>query len=67
VWALRRYLYLLSHAEATASQADCPACGAYGRLELLHAADRQAFEAQYLKLKQGAELSLVWCFTLCGT
>lgn len=30
VWALRRYLYFLSHAEATANQADCPACKAYG-------------------------------------
>jgi hypothetical protein len=29
-WALRRYLYLLTHAEATANQADCPACKAYG-------------------------------------
>ncbi len=35
VWALRRYLYLLSHAEAVAHQADCPQCGTYGRLELL--------------------------------
>jgi hypothetical protein len=30
LWALRRYLYFLSHAEATASQADCPQCKAYG-------------------------------------
>jgi hypothetical protein len=30
VWALRRYLYFLSHAEATANQADCPDCKAYG-------------------------------------
>jgi hypothetical protein len=30
IWALRRYLYLLSHAEATANQADCPQCKAYG-------------------------------------
>jgi predicted Zn finger-like uncharacterized protein len=35
LWALRRYLYLLSHAEAVAHQADCPQCEAYGRLELL--------------------------------
>lgn len=35
VWALRRYLYLLSHAEAAAHQADCPQCGTYGRLELM--------------------------------
>jgi hypothetical protein len=31
VWSLRRYLYFLNHAEATAHQADCPQCKAYGR------------------------------------
>ena len=30
VWALRRYLFFLSHAEAAANQADCPQCKAYG-------------------------------------
>jgi hypothetical protein len=30
LWALRRYLYFLGHAEATANQADCPQCRAYG-------------------------------------
>jgi hypothetical protein len=35
LWALRRYLYLLIHAEAVANQADCPRCSAYGRLDLL--------------------------------
>jgi predicted Zn finger-like uncharacterized protein len=35
LWALRRYLYLLTHAEAVAHQADCPQCEAYGRFELL--------------------------------
>ena len=30
LWALRRYLYFLSHAEAAAHQADCPQCKAYG-------------------------------------
>jgi predicted Zn finger-like uncharacterized protein len=35
LWALRRYLFLLTHAESAASQADCPQCKAYGRLELL--------------------------------
>lgn len=38
LWALRRYLYLLNHAEAVANQADCPACGTYGRLRLVHEA-----------------------------
>ncbi len=32
--ALRRYLYLLMHAEALAHQAVCAACETYGRLEV---------------------------------
>lgn len=35
LWALRRYLRLLSVAEAVANQADCPQCKTYGRLELI--------------------------------
>jgi hypothetical protein len=35
LWALRRYLYLLSNAEAAANQAQCSSCGTYGRLELV--------------------------------
>ena len=35
VWALRRYLYLLMHAEHAANQADCPHCGAYARFTLV--------------------------------
>jgi hypothetical protein len=35
LWALRRYLFLLMKAEATADQANCPECGAYGRLDLV--------------------------------
>ncbi len=34
IWALRRYLRLLTHAEFTAHQADCPQCKAYGRFKL---------------------------------
>jgi hypothetical protein len=34
VWALRRYLYLLNHAEYTANQADCPQCKTYARFAL---------------------------------
>ena len=37
LWALRRYLWLLMHAEHVAHQADCPACGAYARFELVRA------------------------------
>jgi hypothetical protein len=33
LWALRRYLYLLMHAEAVANQATCGECGVYGSLE----------------------------------
>jgi hypothetical protein len=35
LWSLRRYLFLLNHAEAVASQADCPQCGTYARLRLV--------------------------------
>jgi hypothetical protein len=35
VWALRRYLYLLVHAETVADQANCPQCAAYGRLSVV--------------------------------
>jgi hypothetical protein len=37
VWALRRYLFLLQHAELAAHQAECPHCKAYGRLDLIEA------------------------------
>ena len=33
--ALRRYLYLLMHAEEVANQASCPDCGTYARFEVL--------------------------------
>jgi hypothetical protein len=35
LWALRRYLSLLLHAETAAKQAECTGCKTYGRLELL--------------------------------
>ena len=35
IWALRRYLSLLQHAELAAHQAVCPQCKTYGRLELV--------------------------------
>ncbi len=35
IWALRRYLYLLMHAEELANQANCPDCGRYARFELV--------------------------------
>lgn len=38
IWALRRYLYLLMHAEHVANQADCPQCGTYARFKLVNGA-----------------------------
>ena len=35
LWALRRYLYLLMHAEEVANQANCPKCTTYGSLTLV--------------------------------
>ncbi len=35
LWALRRYLHLLTRAEFAANQAQCPVCATYGRLELV--------------------------------
>jgi hypothetical protein len=34
LWALRRYLYLLMHAEEVANQAVCAACDEYGRFDV---------------------------------
>lgn len=34
MWALRRYLYFLTHAEACANQADCPQCKAYAKIQI---------------------------------
>ena len=39
VLALRRYLYLLKHAEFVADQAVCEACNVYGRLQVLDGRD----------------------------
>ncbi|MBX3611138.1 MAG: hypothetical protein KF871_14700 [Hydrogenophaga sp.] len=36
-WALRRYMYLLMHAEEMANQASCAACQSYGQLRLADA------------------------------
>jgi len=35
LWALRRYLYLLMHAEEVANQANCPDCGTYARFAVV--------------------------------
>lgn len=36
VWALRRYLKLLTGAEIIANQASCSACGEYGRFNVVN-------------------------------
>jgi hypothetical protein len=41
LWALRRYMYFLHHAEAAANQADCPQCKAYGRFAVESENDAQ--------------------------
>ena len=45
VWSLRRYLYLLMHAEQVANQANCPSCKTYGRFSVL-SEDRRNGEIQ---------------------
>lgn len=35
LWALRRYLFLLMRAEEVANQANCSACGEYGRFTVV--------------------------------
>jgi len=47
LWAMRRYLYLLMHAEELANQANCGQCQAYGLLKLQEGTDRGA-RAQHL-------------------
>jgi hypothetical protein len=45
LWALRRYLFLLMHAEGIANQANCPDCGEYGRFTVV-ATNRDGAETQ---------------------
>jgi ABC-type nickel/cobalt efflux system permease component RcnA len=37
LWALRRYLFLLTRAEEIANQASCESCGEYGRFKVMRA------------------------------
>lgn len=41
LWALRRYLYLLMHAEEVANQASCPQCQTYARFDVVDEDTRQ--------------------------
>lgn len=47
LWSMRRYLYLLMHAEEMANQANCGQCQAYGLLKLQDVQDRR-LAAQHL-------------------
>lgn len=40
-WALRRYIYLLMHAEELANQAICPRCQSYGLLAVADTQDQR--------------------------
>lgn len=50
LWALRRYLYLLNHAEYVANQADCPQCKTYARFEL--ASDKATDESTPVRCRK---------------
>ena len=58
LWALRRYLYLLMHAEEVANQANCPQCTAYGKLTLVEE-DRRNGDAKVCCKK----CSHIWTIT----
>lgn len=53
LWALRRYLYLLMHAEEVANQASCPQCGTYARFEVV-SEDRRSGDTR-VRCRQCAE------------
>jgi len=47
-WALRRYLYLLMHAEEIANQANCPNCQSYGLLQVAQVAPPKGEAQRYV-------------------
>jgi hypothetical protein len=46
LWALRRYLFLLTRAEHVANQANCGQCGTYGLLQATSATPEQTANQQ---------------------
>jgi hypothetical protein len=58
LWALRRYLFLLSRAEEIANQAVCEGCGEYGRFKLVGGATLQAAEVGCQKCAHRWTISL---------
>ena len=58
LWAMRRYLFLLMHAEQVANQAVCSECKAYGRLavvEVDHGGER--VKVRCTKCQHGWDIS----------
>jgi hypothetical protein len=60
-WALRRYLYLLKHAEFVADQAVCRACQTYARWEILEEVAQPAQDRLRVRCKR---CSHVWLIVL---
>ena len=58
LWALRRYLYLLLHAETVADQAICPKCAEYGRLDVVEE-DRRSQQVRVKCRKCGQPWTLI--------
>jgi len=54
LWALRRYIFLLMHAEELANQANCPSCNEYGRFELVSSRDSQAGRQMQVRCRKCA-------------
>jgi len=54
LWALRRYMFLLMHAEELANQANCPACNEYGRFDLLSSRESQAGRQMQVRCRKCA-------------
>ncbi len=50
VWSLRRYFYLLMHAERVANQAVCERCATYGRFSLVE--ENQAHDEVRVRCKK---------------
>ena len=60
LWALRRYLFLLLHAETTANQAVCPQCGAYARFDVVAGPQQPEADAVAVRCRGCAQ---VWTIT----
>ena len=52
VWSLRRYLYLLAHAEFVADQAVCRGCETYAKWEIQEGAEEPAGERLHVRCRR---------------